>query len=66
MRKILVEVNDVVSKNDVLAVLRQMKMELEIRASKGGRVVWIFDMEEEETASVTEGLLLVELETSKL
>lgn len=63
MPQILVEVDDVVCKNDVVAVVRQMKMELEIRASRSGRVVWTFEGEEGE--EVPQGLLLCELESEK-
>ena len=42
-----------------MAVVRQMKMELEIRASRGGKVTWLFDAEEGE--EVGEGLLVAEI-----
>ena len=57
--EILVDVGDIVGKGDVVAVVRQMKMELEIRASRGGKVTWVFDGEEGE--EVGEGILVAEV-----
>lgn len=59
MMEILVEEGDVIAKNDVLAVVRQMKMELEIRSKKAGKVIWACEVEEGE--EVGEGLLVAEL-----
>lgn len=59
--ELLVDEGDEVEKGDVVAVVKQMKMELEIRASKGGRVVWIFEGEEGD--DVGEGILIAELES---
>ena len=58
--EILVDVGDEVKKGETVAVVRQMKMELEIRASKGGRVSWVY--EGEEGNEVGEGVLLAEIE----
>jgi pyruvate carboxylase len=60
LMELLVDVGDEVGKGDTVAVVRQMKMELEIRASKGGRVVWVYQGEEGD--EVGEGVLLAELE----
>lgn len=60
LMELLVEEGDEIVKGDVVAVVRQMKMELEIRASKGGRVVWVY--EGEESDDVGEGVLIAELE----
>lgn len=58
--EILVDEGDVIAQGDVVAVIRQMKMELEIRASKGGRVAWVYEGEEGD--EVGEGILVAELE----
>lgn len=56
------DVGDELKKGDTVAVVRQMKMELEIRATKGGRVSWVYDGEEGD--EVGEGILLAEVEGS--
>lgn len=53
--EVLVDVGDVVQQNDVICVVKQMKMELEVRASRGGRVSWVTDAEDDE--DVAEGVL---------
>ena len=58
--EILVDVGDEVKKGETVAVVRQMKMELEIRASRGGKVAWVYEGEEGD--DVGEGILVVELE----
>jgi len=55
-----VDEGDVVQKGDVIAVVRQMKMEVEVRAHRRGRVVWVFEGEEGE--DVGEGVLVAVLE----
>jgi len=60
LMELLVDKGDEIRKGDTVAVVRQMKMELEIRASKGGRVVWIYEGEEGD--EVGEGVLIAELE----
>jgi pyruvate carboxylase len=59
LMEILVDEGDIVAKGDVVAVVRQMKMELEIRASRGGKVAWVFEGEEGE--EVGEGILVAEV-----
>lgn len=59
--EILVAPGDVVEENQVVAFIKQMKMELEVRSPRTGRAQWVFEMEEEEE-DVAEGILLVELE----
>jgi pyruvate carboxylase len=59
LMEVLVDEGDVIAKGDVVAVVRQMKMELEIRASRGGKVTWVFDGEEGE--EVGEGILVAEV-----
>lgn len=58
--ELLVDIGDEVGKGETVAVVRQMKMELEIRAGKGGRVAWVFEVEEGD--EIGEGVLIAELE----
>jgi pyruvate carboxylase len=58
--ELLVEEGEEVKKGATVAVVRQMKMELEIRAGKGGEVVWVYEGEEGD--DVGEGVLVCELE----
>ncbi|KAH7091514.1 pyruvate carboxylase [Paraphoma chrysanthemicola] len=57
--ELLVDEGDFVKEGEVLCVVRQMKMELELRAPWAGTVKWACDVEEMET--VNEGLLICEL-----
>ncbi|PHH60470.1 hypothetical protein CDD81_1645 [Ophiocordyceps australis] len=59
--EILVTVGQDVAQNQVLAFVKQMKMELEIRSPRSGRAQWVLEMEEG-GEDVAEGTLLVELE----
>ncbi|KAJ6034809.1 uncharacterized protein N7446_009563 [Penicillium canescens] len=61
--EILVTDGEDVAENQVLAFVKQMKMELEVRSPRAGRVKWVYEMEDEEE-DVAEGMLLVELEPS--
>lgn len=58
--EILVDEGDEVQQGDVIAVLKQMKMELDIRSPSNGRVVWLTEVEDGE--DVAEGMLVAELE----
>lgn len=58
--EILVSDGENVVENQVLAFVKQMKMELEVRSPRAGRVEWVHEMEDEEE-DVAEGMLLVEL-----
>lgn len=58
--ELLVEEGDEVRKGDAVAVVRQMKMELEVRASRAGRVGWVYEGEEGD--EVAEGVLVCELD----
>lgn len=58
--EVLVEPGQMITENQVVAFVRQMKMELEVRSPRTGRARWVYEMEEEE--DVAEGMLLVELE----
>ncbi|CZS94182.1 related to PYC1 Pyruvate carboxylase 1 [Rhynchosporium agropyri] len=60
LMEILVDEGDVVKEGETVAVVRQMKMELEIRAKRGGRVVWVYEGEEGD--EVGEGILVVEID----
>lgn len=59
--EVLVDEGNEVVKDEVLMVVRQMKMEVEIRAPKAGVVVWACEFEPEEV--VSEGMLVCELES---
>lgn len=61
--EMLVSDGDDVIENQVLAFVKQMKMELEVRSPRKGRVKWVYEMEDEEE-DVAEGMLLVELEAN--
>ncbi|KAI1170271.1 hypothetical protein F4777DRAFT_132259 [Nemania sp. FL0916] len=61
--ELLVDEGDEIVPGQVVCVVQQMKMELEIRASKGGRVRWVTDAEDGE--DVSEGTLAAELEDSR-
>ncbi|OCK84644.1 hypothetical protein K432DRAFT_439914 [Lepidopterella palustris CBS 459.81] len=53
--EVLVDEGDVLKEGDVVCVVQQMKMELEVRAPRGGRVVWVMEVEDGE--EVGEGVL---------
>ena len=57
--EVLVDEGDVIKPEDVVCVVQQMKMEIEIRAKRGGRVVWVTEAEDGE--DVNEGLLAAEI-----
>lgn len=58
--EILVDEGDEVRQGDVVAVLKQMKMELDIRSPSDGRIVWLTEASDGE--DVAEGMLIAELE----
>lgn len=60
LMELLVDEGDEVRKGDVVAVVQQMKMELEIRAARGGRVIWVYEGDEGD--DVGDGVLVVELQ----
>ncbi|KIX02107.1 uncharacterized protein Z518_08046 [Rhinocladiella mackenziei CBS 650.93] len=61
--EVLVNEGDMVRENEVIAFVKQMKMELEIRSPRAGTVKWAIELDnEEEGDDVAEGILLVELE----
>lgn len=62
--EVLVAPGEEVADNQVLAFVKQMKMELEVRSPRAGRVKWTYEMENE-GEDVAEGMLLVELESEQ-
>jgi pyruvate carboxylase len=60
LMEFLVDVGDEIGKGETVAVVRQMKMELEIRATRGGRVSWVYEGDEGD--EVGEGVLLAKIE----
>ena len=63
--EMLVEEGDEVEENTVIAFVKQMKMELEVRSPRAGRVRWALELESEDGDDVPEGVLLAELETTE-
>jgi pyruvate carboxylase len=53
--EVLVDEGDVVKEGDVICVVQQMKMELEVRTPRSGRVTWVTEAEDGE--DVGEGVL---------
>lgn len=53
--EVLVDVGDVVKRGDVVCVVKQMKMELEVRAPSSGTITWVTEAEDDE--DVAEGML---------
>ncbi|ODM15436.1 hypothetical protein SI65_09039 [Aspergillus cristatus] len=62
--EVLVSEGDHIAKDQVVAFVKQMKMELEVRSPRAGMVKWAFEMEEDEE-DVAEGILLAELEEAE-
>jgi len=60
--EVLVEEGDTVEENQVIAFVKQMKMELEIRAPRAGTIKWAIELDNEEGDDVAEGVLLAKLE----
>ena len=58
--EVLVDVGDVVKKDDAVCVIKQMKMEIEIRSHKAGVVSWVTEAEDDE--DVAEGMLAAVVE----
>ncbi|KAH7119684.1 carbamoyl-phosphate synthase L chain, ATP binding domain-containing protein [Dendryphion nanum] len=61
--EIMVDEGDLVKEGDVVCVVQQMKMELEVRAPRSGKVTWVTEAEDGE--DVGEGLLVVVVEGEK-
>lgn len=62
--EVLVSEGDHIAKDQVVAFVKQMKMELEVRSPRAGTIKWAFEMEEDEE-DVAEGVLLAELEEAE-
>lgn len=62
--EVLVDVGDVVRKDDVICVVKQMKMELEVRSHKAGVVSFVTEAEDDE--DVAEGLLAAVVEDERM
>ncbi|KAI0190687.1 carbamoyl-phosphate synthase L chain, ATP binding domain-containing protein [Xylaria flabelliformis] len=60
--ELAVDEGDEILPGQVVCIVQQMKMELEIRATRGGRVKWVTDAEDGE--DIAEGTLAAELEDS--
>ena len=60
--EMLVEEGEEVHKGQVVAFVRQMKMELEVRSPRSGIVTWALELEDEEGDDVEQGVLLAVLE----
>ncbi|KAK8106912.1 uncharacterized protein PG998_008925 [Apiospora kogelbergensis] len=58
--EVLVDEGDAVRPGQVVCVVQQMKMELEVRAARAGRVRWVTEAEDGE--DIAEGTLIAELE----
>ncbi|KAK5086338.1 hypothetical protein LTS08_004352 [Lithohypha guttulata] len=63
--EVLVGEGDEVKENDIIAFVKQMKMELEVRSPRSGIVDWVIELENEDGDDVAEGVLLVQLKASK-
>ncbi|KAI4751427.1 hypothetical protein E4T51_15343 [Aureobasidium sp. EXF-12344] len=64
--EMLVEEGEEVQKGQVVAFVRQMKMELEVRCSRSGIVAWALELEDEEGDDVEQGVLLAVLKDESL
>lgn len=58
--EVAVDVGDVVGEDDVICVVQQMKMELEVRSHRAGRISWV--MEDEDGSLVSEGAVAAVIE----
>jgi biotin carboxyl carrier protein len=58
--EVLVDEGDVIKEGDVLCVVQQMKMELEVRSPRSGKVGWVMEVEDGE--EVAEGMLVAIIE----
>lgn len=61
--EVLVDTGDVVKKDDPICVIKQMKMEIEVRSHRPGVVTWITEAEDNE--DVAEGMLAAIIEDEK-
>lgn len=61
--EVLVDEGDEIMEGDIIAFVKQMKMELEIRSPRSGIVEWVIELEGEDGDDVAEGVLLLELKS---
>lgn len=62
--EVLIDEGDEVKENDIVAFVKQMKMELEIRSPRSGVVDWVIELDNEEGDDVAEGVLLAQFRPS--
>ncbi|KAI9709981.1 MAG: hypothetical protein M1820_003059 [Bogoriella megaspora] len=60
--EILIAEGDLIQQDEPIAFVKQMKMELEVRSPRAGRVSWALEIEDESGEDIAEGVLLAELE----
>lgn len=58
--EVLVDVGDIVEKDQAICVIKQMKMEIEVRSHKAGLITWVTEAEDGE--DVAEGMLAAVVE----
>ena len=58
--EVLVDIGDTVRLDDPICVVKQMKMEIEIRSHKAGKITWVTDAEDD--TDVAEGMLAAVVE----
>lgn len=61
--EVLVDEGDIVKEGDVICVVQQMKMELEVRSPRSGRITWVTEAEDGE--DIAEGTLAAIIESEK-
>jgi pyruvate carboxylase len=61
--EVLVDVGDVIKKDQAICVIKQMKMEIEVRSHKAGLVTWVTEAEDDE--DVAEGMLAAVVEDER-
>ncbi|KAG9941933.1 hypothetical protein KCU85_g9421, partial [Aureobasidium melanogenum] len=64
--EMLVEEGEDVKEGQVIAFVRQMKMELEVRSPRSGTITWALELEDEEGDDVEQGVLLAVLKDEHL
>jgi acetyl/propionyl-CoA carboxylase alpha subunit len=64
--EMLIEEGEEVQKGQVMAFVRQMKMELEVRSPRSGIVTWALELEDEEGDDVEQGVLLAVLKNTNV
>lgn len=61
--EVLVDEEDILKEGDVICVVQQMKMELEVRSPRNGKVTWLMEIEDGE--EVEDGMLAAIVETEE-